>query len=94
MADLRANSRNIEPRFYIGSGLDQRRSDFLSKHEEGGCWGPGIRHCCQFLNRQSDCARRPSGATVLMGLDGATFLSDAVSEPPTGEHWTVLGVQL
>jgi hypothetical protein len=32
--------------------------------------------------------------TDLMGLDGATFLSDAVSEPPTGEHWTDLSVQL
>ena len=32
--------------------------------------------------------------TGLMGLDRATFLSDAVPEPPTGEHWTVLGNQL
>jgi hypothetical protein len=29
-----------------------------------------------------------------MGLDGATFLSDAVTEPPSGEHWTVLSYQL
>lgn len=33
-------------------------------------------------------------ASVLMGLDGVTFLSDAVAEPPTGEHWTVLSFQL
>jgi len=32
--------------------------------------------------------------TVLMGLDSVAFWSDAVSEPSTGEHWTVLGVQL
>jgi hypothetical protein len=30
--------------------------------------------------------RRRPDVTVLMGLDGITFLGDAVSEPPTGEH--------
>jgi len=38
--------------------------------------------------------RREPDPTVLMGLDGAAFLSDAVPEPPTGEHWTVLSYQL
>jgi hypothetical protein len=33
-------------------------------------------------------------ATSLMGLDSIAFWSDAVSEPPTGEHWTSLSVQL
>jgi len=33
-------------------------------------------------------------ATDLMGLDIVAFWSDAVYEPPTGEHWTDLGVQL
>jgi hypothetical protein len=30
----------------------------------------------------------------LIGLDGVTFWSDAVSESPTGEHWADLSVQL
>jgi hypothetical protein len=29
-----------------------------------------------------------------MGLDSVAFLSDAVSEPLTGEHWTDLSYQL
>ena len=41
-----------------------------------------------------ECWCRRADVTVLMGLDGATFLSDAVSEPPSGEHWTVLSFQL
>jgi len=45
------------------------------------------------VSYENPWCRRPD-VTVLMGLDGATFLSDAVFEPPTGEHLTVLGVQL
>ena len=86
MADVRANSRNIEPRFYIGSGLDQRRSDFLSKHEEGGCWGPGIRHCCQFLtNRSGHVLRLELDAQIVIVLTDQRF--DVIfSKDDDGHH--------
>jgi hypothetical protein len=44
-----------------------------------------------WLFRRELVSRKP---VPIQGLDSISFEGDAVSEPPTGEHWTFLSVQL